>query len=640
METIPSDPLLGTQLGGCVLEHLIGSGATGSVYRAHQLSLDRYVAIKILHPHVAVRETIVTRFAREARAAARLHHPHLVQVHDFGCENGFHFYTMELVEGLSLGDTVKRGHIFGESECLNICRQAVSALAAAHAIGIVHRDLKPDNMLLDSVGLLKISDLGLAQTFETTTEMGALTLTGDALGTPYYMSPEQVQDARNVDYRTDYYSLGASLYHLATGSPPYDGESRFSVMARHVNDPVPYARNARPDLTVSFSHLISRLMAKDPALRPSTAEEILELVDACERALASGIDMNASLPVGLRSSGQLKEQVPRNFLTSVAAVAAGVALVAIAAFYALRHVTELSAPVVESRLRGPAAASVMALRDFEKLMHRRSPANSVADSPQKAQLPSRAPWDFSLAVAYPAARLIARTVWRADQLPPAAFTPSPASNGTKATSPIDKKPEPLKTAEILASADYFANRTLAARRLQRHLLRVFEQNPPLVMMRPPAQNPVWALQRGNQLLIRPTWPPYSKDIERRMIATADDPTLKATLVLFFTQVTAPGRIRIDIEKVSGPGTLPPRTIASAAIQPGRAVLVDLDVTSTFAYQMRRGTVEDYIISYDGAGVVWLSPEPEPRSGTHLDLILESSPPDTLLMRPRGSGSFR
>ncbi len=638
METLPDDPLLGTRIGGCILEEPIGAGATGSVYRARQLSLDRHVAIKILHPHVAVRETIVARFAREARAAARLHHPHLVQVYDFGSENGLHYYTMELVEGMSLGDAIKQGHVFSESECLNICRQSVSALAATHAIGVVHRDLKPDNMLLDSAGLLKISDLGLAQTFETTNEMSALTLTGDALGTPYYMSPEQIQDARNVDYRTDYYSLGASLYHLATGSPPYDGDSRFSVMTRHVNDPVPFARDARPDLTASFSHLISRLMAKDPALRPNTPEDIHELLEACQLALTRGLEIHTQTPAASPPPSQHpKTSTFKSYLAPVAAMTAGMVLCVGIALYTVRRTPETATPKAESRLRAPVAASLMALRDLEKSMHHRSTsANKVTEPLQQPILPSRTTRDFSPALPYPVSRLVTQTFWRADLLPLTAFV----SHGAHSAWLNEEPPDHLRPEELLRVTSYFTNRAKTAQHKKRRLLRVFQENPPLVIFHPATQPTTHALRRGNHLIIRPTWPPYSKDIEQRLIAAAQDPALKVNLYLLFTQVTAPGRIRLDIEKVAGPGTLPPRTIASADVQPGRARLVELDVSSTFNYQIRRRTLEDYILTYEGGGAAWLSTEEALLRGTHIDLIVEYQAGDITPMPPLGNKFLR
>ncbi len=269
--------MIGRKIGGCVIEALLGSGATGTVYRARQVSLDRAVALKVLHPHVATNEVLVSRFAREARAAASIRHPGLVQVIDFGLDEDFHYFTMELIEGSTLGDYLRAGRTFDEEWSRYIARVATDALDAAHSVGIVHRDVKPDNLILDSKGMLKVSDLGLARS--EWEEEHALTMTGDTLGTPYYMSPEQVQDSRLVDYRSDYYSLAASLYHIAVGTPPYEGSTRYSVMNKHVEAPVPNAHVANPTLSKAFSDFLAWLLAKKPEERPSSAQEIFQALD-------------------------------------------------------------------------------------------------------------------------------------------------------------------------------------------------------------------------------------------------------------------------------------------------------------------------------------------------------------------------
>lgn len=280
-EPEPEDALLGTRLGGYEIECLIGRGAMGNVYRARQVSLDRPVAIKLLIPYLASQPELLARFFREAKAAASINHPNLVQVYDFGEADGAYFYVMELIEGLSLGEYLRRRETFVESECVGIARQATTALQAAHQLGIVHRDVKPDNLMLSKSGQIKLSDLGLARVVDIETDK-SLTMTGMSIGTPFYISPEQVRGERGMDHRTDFYGLGATLFHLGTGRVPFEGETSAVVMARHLHDPIPWARDINPALSDAFSAFLHRMMAKSPDDRPATHEEIQAELDQCE----------------------------------------------------------------------------------------------------------------------------------------------------------------------------------------------------------------------------------------------------------------------------------------------------------------------------------------------------------------------
>ena len=275
------DLFVGTKLGGYEIERLLGRGAMGNVYRARQISLDRPVAIKLLIPYLASQPELLARFFREAKAAASINHGNLVQVYDFGEVDGTYFYVMELIEGLSLGEYLRRGESFGESECIGIARQAVAALQAAHKSGIIHRDIKPDNLMLNKNGDIKLSDLGLARLIDIGNDK-SLTMTGMSIGTPFYISPEQVRGEREMDHRTDFYGLGATLYHLATGRVPFEGETSAVVMARHLQDPIPWARDVNPGLSDGFSSFLHRMMAKSPPDRPATHDEILTELDHCE----------------------------------------------------------------------------------------------------------------------------------------------------------------------------------------------------------------------------------------------------------------------------------------------------------------------------------------------------------------------
>ena len=199
------------------------------------------------------------RFLKEARAAARLNHPNIVQIYDFGCVDSIYYLAMEFVDGHSLGTYLRRGH-FSESESIQIIRHACRALSVAHADGIVHRDIKPDNLMLTSRGDVKLVDLGIAKRLD---EEASLTQTGQAIGTPHYISPEQIRGQKDVDSRADIYSLGATLYHLLTGHTPYPGSSGPIVMSMHLVEPLPDPRRFEASLTDGVCRVVRKMMAKN-----------------------------------------------------------------------------------------------------------------------------------------------------------------------------------------------------------------------------------------------------------------------------------------------------------------------------------------------------------------------------------------
>ncbi|HPA20916.1 MAG TPA: bifunctional serine/threonine-protein kinase/formylglycine-generating enzyme family protein [Verrucomicrobiae bacterium] len=301
-----TDPLVGVRLGDFVIEGLLGKGAMGSVYRARQISLGRPVALKVMRPEFAAEEDMVARFRREARAAGAISHPHLIGIYSFGQEGDTCFFAMELVEGQSLRAFLKRGERFSESECLEIGRQVLAGLREAHRAGIVHRDIKPDNLMLDDRHQVRVADLGLARVAGPESGL-AVTMTGMMMGTPLYIAPEQAEGRREVDYRADFYALGATLYHLATGKPPYEGSSGVEVIGKHLNAPVPDARAVDPELSKPFADLLKRLMAKRPEDRPQKHAEIEKELDRCGALLAeefkeqSRIAASAKLRVVQRS---------------------------------------------------------------------------------------------------------------------------------------------------------------------------------------------------------------------------------------------------------------------------------------------------------------------------------------------------
>ncbi len=229
------------------------------MYRANNVTLQRIVALKTLAPGFAADQDFVHRFLKEARVAARLNHPNIVQIYDFGNVDGIHYLAMEYVDGQSLRTHMKGGR-FSERDAITVIRQAVRALSVAHAAGIVHRDIKPDNIMFTSKGELKLVDLGIAKRLD---EDQSLTLTGEAVGTPQYISPEQIRGAKDIDARADIYSLGATFYHLVTGHAPYKGTSGALVMSMHLTHPLPDPRIYEPILSDGVCRVLRKMMAKE-----------------------------------------------------------------------------------------------------------------------------------------------------------------------------------------------------------------------------------------------------------------------------------------------------------------------------------------------------------------------------------------
>jgi predicted Ser/Thr protein kinase len=280
----PPDPLLDTVLGKVLLKRVLGEGGMGTVYLGRHLTLDIDVAVKVLPPNLAQRnQAFIERFLREARTAAQIHHPNIVQVFDVDFQRGYFFIVMEYVEGETAAERLRRKGRLSEREVVELGLEAAAALEYARRKAIVHRDVKPENLLISRDGEVKLADLGLAKRVAGETGSG-LTLDGQALGTPAYIAPEQVSDARAADHRSDLYALGASLFFLATGRPPFQGPTAFQTMMRHLNEAAPELRAYRAELSVELNAIVKRLLQKDPRARYQTAGELgLELRALYER---------------------------------------------------------------------------------------------------------------------------------------------------------------------------------------------------------------------------------------------------------------------------------------------------------------------------------------------------------------------
>lgn len=268
----------------------LGSGGMGTVWHARDRILQRDVALKVLAEKFADDPQFVQRFMTEARAAASLNHPNIVQIYEFGTTDRGHFLAMELIDGSSLKTELKQRGRFSEAETIALARQACAALAVAHAAGIVHRDIKPDNMMFTRSRQFKLVDLGLAKKLADETSQ---TMTGQSLGTPHFISPEQILGAGGIDARADIYSLGATMYYLATGAVPFDGTSGAHIMSRHLNDPLPDPRHRAPDLSPDFCRILGRMMAKDPGDR----YQDITAVDSDLQTLQRGDRISGVTPV-------------------------------------------------------------------------------------------------------------------------------------------------------------------------------------------------------------------------------------------------------------------------------------------------------------------------------------------------------
>jgi serine/threonine-protein kinase len=286
-DVTPEPDLTGRTVGDFHILRRLGQGGMGQVYLAEQVSLKRKVALKVLKPELAANPTSLARFKKEAEAVARATHANIVQVYFIGDTAGMPYMALEYVEGRNLREYLaKKGPpdvVLG----LSIMRQVASALQRASELGIIHRDIKPENILLTRKGEVKVTDFGLSRCLDGTGPATNLTQSGVTMGTPLYMSPEQVE-GRPVDHRTDIYSLGVTCYHMMAGHPPFEGETAFEVALKHVRDEPRSLASIRPDLPELLCAVIHKMMAKDPAQRYQTGRELLKDVLRVREGLGSG----------------------------------------------------------------------------------------------------------------------------------------------------------------------------------------------------------------------------------------------------------------------------------------------------------------------------------------------------------------
>ena len=264
------------------LEGEIGRGGMGVVYHARDERLKRKVAVKVLPPDLAFREEIRIRFLREAETAARLSHPHIVPIHSVGeGPDGLVYFVMAYVDGESLAARLKRRERLPPEEARRIMMETADALGAGHALGIIHRDVKPDNILLEgSRGRTVLTDFGIAKALTSTTGPGTLTATGVAIGTPHYMSPEQAAGDREIDGRSDIYSLGVVGYQMLAGELPFSAPTVPGILLKQITEQAPNLQDKTPTCPDDLSACVMRSLEKEPEARWPTA-------DALRRALES-----------------------------------------------------------------------------------------------------------------------------------------------------------------------------------------------------------------------------------------------------------------------------------------------------------------------------------------------------------------
>jgi serine/threonine-protein kinase len=276
---------------------LVARGGMSTVYRGVDTRLERAVAIKVMDPRFSADPQFVARFEREARAAAKLHHPGVVQVHDQGVDEDRVFLVMELVEGGTLRDLITERGKLDVPLALTVIEKILSPLAAAHRADLVHRDVKPENVLIGPGGAVKVADFGLVRAMST------VGVTSDTmiLGTVAYLSPEQVTTG-TTDARSDVYSAGVLLYEMLTGTPPYVGDNAISVAYRHVNDDVPLV----PDVPAEVAELVRRATRREPFLRPADADSFLSEVETA-RAMLGLATVDVPVPAAAASAAPTEE---------------------------------------------------------------------------------------------------------------------------------------------------------------------------------------------------------------------------------------------------------------------------------------------------------------------------------------------
>ena len=271
----------GDRIGKYRIIELIGEGGMGTVYRAQQLSMHREVALKVLSfKKEKIDPMLRKRFINEARTAGKLNHENIIHVFDVAKHGDTFYFSMELIDGDTVGDLLKSRERFDAVTSLTIAKGVLNALTAAGKLGIIHRDIKPDNIIITRGGIIKVSDLGLAKRADID-KGGSITQEGVVMGTPHYMSPEQAR-GENLDRRSDIYSLGATLFHMLTGRTPFTGKSSYAIIAEVMRGDFPYPSDVEPSIPIHVSDMVEKMMAHSPDERYDSAEDVLRDIERIE----------------------------------------------------------------------------------------------------------------------------------------------------------------------------------------------------------------------------------------------------------------------------------------------------------------------------------------------------------------------
>ena len=267
----------GTKIADFEVVKKLGVGGMGEVWLAKQVSMDRDVALKILSPALADNEDFVTRFSQEVKMAGKLTHPNIVGAHYAGVDNGIHFLAISFVDGVELEDLMKEQKVILEKQALEIAKSMANALKYAwDKFKILHRDIKPSNIMINSDDEPMLMDMGISKSLA---EDKNLTMTGMVVGTPYYMSPEQCRADSKLDFRADLYSLGATLYHMLTGSVPFDATNVTGIIAKQITEPFPSPQERNPEISDQCAVLLEIMMAKQPDERQATWDDLIKDID-------------------------------------------------------------------------------------------------------------------------------------------------------------------------------------------------------------------------------------------------------------------------------------------------------------------------------------------------------------------------
>lgn len=301
------DELIGKELGNYRVEAKIGEGGMAAVFRAYQFSLDRYVALKVLPPSFAAKNPIfVKRFRREATSIARLNHPHIVPVYDFGIDRDYSYIVMRYVEAAQTLDQYAR-HLADIDRKIELISQIANALSYAHKNGVIHRDVKPSNILVDDEGWALLSDFGLAKIDQA---VSRLTDSGKGIGTAAYMSPEQAQGRDSIDHRTDIYALGVIVYELLTGTIPHDAPTSLGILLKRTTQPPDPLRSLNPAIPPGLEQVVLRALETRPGKRYVSAIDFAKALQIAHAANNKGGTVDfAALPLtnqGAVQSGRSK----------------------------------------------------------------------------------------------------------------------------------------------------------------------------------------------------------------------------------------------------------------------------------------------------------------------------------------------